>query len=78
MAFTFSELTMVKPFLEPTKPKDPVRVSFFICQKTPSHCSSGKADATPFLIISLISLKHYLSFKSMASTFPLEQSETLQ
>jgi hypothetical protein len=75
MALTFSDLPMVKPFLEPTKPKDPVRVSFFICQKIPSHCSSGKAYAIPVLIITLISLKHYLSIKSVASAFPLKQSE---
>ena len=71
-------MPIVKPFLEPTKPKDPVRVSFFICQKTPSHCSSGKADAIPFLIKTFINLKHYFSFKSMASAFPLKQSETSQ
>ena len=78
MTLIFSDLPMVKPFLEPTKPKDPVRVSFFICQKNPSHCSSGKADAIPLLFISISSSEHYLSFKSMASAFPLKQSETSQ
>jgi hypothetical protein len=75
MALTCSALPMVKPFLEPTKPKDPVRVSFFICQKIISHCCSGKADAKPFLFITIKSLQYYLSFKSMASAFPLKQSE---
>ena len=51
---------------------------FFICQKNPSHCFSGKADAIPFHNITLTSPKHHLSFKSMASTFPQKQSETSQ
>jgi hypothetical protein len=33
MALTFSELPMVKPFLEPTKPKYPVRVSLLFARK---------------------------------------------
>ena len=62
----------------PQNQEKPARVWFFICQKTRSNCFSGKADAIPFLTISSISLKQCLSFKSMASTFPLKQSVTSQ
>ena len=78
MALNFSNLPTVKPFLEPTKPKSPARVSFFFCQKTPNHCSSGKADAIPFHYITLTSPNHHLPIKSMAPAFPLKQSETSQ
>ena len=62
----------------PQNQEKPARVWFFICQKISSNCFSGKADAIPFLTLSITSLKHYLSFKYMASTFPQKQSETSQ
>jgi hypothetical protein len=37
----------------PQNQEKPARVSFFICQKIPSNCFSGKADAIPFLIMYL-------------------------
>jgi hypothetical protein len=75
MALNYSNLPLVKPFLEPTKPKDPVRVSFFIYQKIRRHCCSEKDDAIPFFLITIKNLKHYLSLQSTASAFPLKQSE---
>ena len=69
---------MVKAILLPTKPKFPVRVLFFICQKPHSYCSSEKADAIPFWETIFCKLKTVNWTLFQASAFPLKQSETSQ